>query len=80
MGLAPSKLAMITAEGLSVPERVLLFCIASDTPWHQAGVTERTVLNMVIKGMLNREGSHLSLTRQGRDAVTALLDGGQSTR
>jgi hypothetical protein len=75
MGHGPTKLAMLTAEGLSIPERILLFCIGSDTPWQQAGVTERAVLNMLIKGMLNREGSHLSLTRQGRDALAALLAG-----
>jgi hypothetical protein len=71
----PTKLGGITAEGLSVQERVLLFCLASDTPWQRAGVTERTVLNMVIKGLVEREvGARLSLTRQGRDALAALLD------
>lgn len=70
-----TKLAALTAEGLSVQERILLFCLASDTAWQPAGVTEKTVLNMVIKGLVEREaGAHLSLTRQGRDALAALLD------
>ena len=57
-----------------VRERVLLFCLASGTPWQKADVTERTVLNMVIRGMVERQfGAHLSLTRQGREALAALL-------
>ena len=75
MAREPTKLAAIAAEGLSVQERTLLFCLASDTPWQRAGVTEKTVLNMVIKGMVQRgAGAHLSVTRQGRDALAALLD------
>jgi hypothetical protein len=71
----PTKLAGITAEGLSVQERILLFCLASDTPWQQAGVTEKTALNMLIKGLIDRgAGARLSLTRQGRDALAALID------
>jgi hypothetical protein len=77
MAREPTKLAAITAEGLSVQERILLFCLASGTPWQQAGVTERAVLNMALKGMINREaGVHLSLTRQGRDALDALISMG----
>jgi hypothetical protein len=28
--------------GLTVPERVLLFCLATDTDWRKAGVTHST--------------------------------------
>jgi hypothetical protein len=70
------NLTMITADALSVQERVLLFCLASATPWQKAGVTERTVLNMVIRGIVEREpGAQLSLTRQGREAFVALIEG-----
>jgi hypothetical protein len=30
------------AEGLTVPERVLLFCIESATDWQKAGITHAT--------------------------------------
>lgn len=76
MAHEPTKLTTISAEALAVPERILLFCLASGTPLAEGGVTERTVLNMVIKGMVERGlGAHLSLTRQGRDALAALLSG-----
>ena len=71
-----TNLTRITADTLSVQGRVLLFCLASATSWQKAGVTERTVLNMVIRGMVERElGAYLSLTRQGREALAALLVG-----
>jgi hypothetical protein len=37
------------AIGLSVSERVLLFCVASGTEWARAGVTGATATAMVIK-------------------------------
>ena len=74
MARETTKLAAITTETLTVQERVLLFCLATSTPWQKAGVTERTVLNMVIKGMVDRQpGAHLLVTRQGREALAALL-------
>ncbi len=74
MAREPTKLAAVAAEALSVQERILLFCLASGTPWRQAGVTERTVMAMVIKGMVEREAeTPPSLTKQGRDALAALI-------
>ncbi len=74
MAREPTKLALITVEALSVSERVLLFCIASGTPWSKAGITEKTVMAMVIKGMVDRDaGGHLTLTQQGWDALAGLL-------
>ncbi len=53
---------------------MLPFCLVRGTSWQKAGVTERTVLNMVIKGMVDRRrGAHLSLTRQGRHALATRL-------
>jgi len=40
------------AAGLTVRERLLLFCIGSDTDWQRAGVTGETVTALVVKGLL----------------------------
>ena len=59
---------------LSVSERVLLFCLASGTAWQKAGVTEKTAMAMVVKGMVDRDAvGHLSLTKKGRDTLLALI-------
>jgi hypothetical protein len=62
------------AAGLSVPERILLFCIASDTDWQKATVTGETVTVMVVKGLVERDAAgQLSLTGEGRAVLAALL-------
>ena len=62
------------AEALSIPERFLLFCIASKTEWERAGITGATVTAMVIKGLIERDAAgKLTLTKQGRAALAALL-------
>jgi hypothetical protein len=38
--MAKHPTAEMIASGLTVPERVLLFCLASDTDWQRAGVTD----------------------------------------
>ena len=43
------------APALSIPERVLLFCAASDTDWEHAGVTSTTVTAMIVRGLLQRD-------------------------
>ena len=43
---SPRKLEDVAAAVLSVPERMLLFCIASDTDWQKAGVTGATITAM----------------------------------
>jgi hypothetical protein len=35
------------AAGLTVPERVLPFCLASDTDWQRAGVTQVCAQHMI---------------------------------
>jgi len=65
------------ATGLSVPERLLLFCIASHTDWQKAGVTGTTVTAMMVRGLIERNaGRRLSLTNEGREVLAALLLGG----
>jgi hypothetical protein len=63
-----------TAAELSVPERVLLFCVASGTEWAQAGVTGATATAMLVRGLVERDAAgRLELTPQGRAALDALL-------
>jgi hypothetical protein len=62
------------ATGLSVPERVLLFCIASRTDWQKAGITGETVTLMVVKGLVERDAAgRLLLAEDGWAAFEALL-------
>ena len=62
------------AADLTIPERVLLFCLASDTDWFKAGVTPTTTKKMLVKGLLERdEAGQLALTDQGRAALKSLL-------
>jgi hypothetical protein len=51
------------AAGLTVPERVLLFCLASNTDWRHAGVTHADAYHraaMMIRGLIEREGHDIS--------------------
>jgi hypothetical protein len=50
------------AAGLSVRERVLLFCAASATDWQHTVITGENVTGMVVKGSITR-GS------RGRDHI-----------
>jgi hypothetical protein len=62
------------AGGLSVPERILLFCLASGTDWQKAAVTGETVTVMMVKALVERDAAgRLSLTDAGRAALGALL-------
>jgi hypothetical protein len=67
--------ATIAAE-LTVPERVLLFCVASGTEWLKAGVPSATVQHMIVRNLLKRDlmATRLELTAQGRDVLAALLE------
>jgi hypothetical protein len=69
------------AAGLSVSERLLLFCIASHTDWQKAGVTGTTVTAMMVRGLIERNaGGRLSPTNEGREVLAALLLGGLPSR
>ena len=46
MSKRPAKAA--AAPVLSIPERVLLFCVASDTDWEHAGITGTTVTAVIV--------------------------------
>jgi hypothetical protein len=62
------------APALSIPERILLFCVASETDWERAGITGTVVTTLVIKGLIGRDPmGKLYLTKEGRAALGALL-------
>jgi hypothetical protein len=56
------------APALSIPERILLFCVASDTDWEHADITA-----MIVRGLIQRDAGRLRLTKEGRAGLTALL-------
>ena len=61
------------AQALSVRERVLLLCVASNTNWLHAGVPGETVTAMIVKGLITPDGEDLALTDRGRAVVRAML-------
>jgi hypothetical protein len=62
------------AAALNIPERLLLFCIASKTEWARAGITGATATAMVVRGLIERDAAgELALTKQGRAILAALL-------
>jgi len=62
------------AADLAVRERVLLFCVASNTDWEHAGIPGETVTAMIVKGLIERDaGGELDLTEQGLVALRGLL-------
>jgi hypothetical protein len=55
------------ASDLRVPERVMLFCLASGTPWEQAGVTHATPQHLLLRSLIGRDhGARFKLTPLGR--------------
>ena len=58
---------------LSMPERILLFCIASGTAPPKTRITQRTIEGLTIKGLIKREPDRLALTQLGRATMNALM-------
>jgi hypothetical protein len=73
MAIMPS--AKSTATALTVPERILLFCLASDTDWQAAGITHATAQHMMVRGLIESDSAatRYALTEQGRAVLSALL-------
>jgi hypothetical protein len=62
------------AANLTPAERVLLFCLASDTPYARVAITSATVKHMIVRGLVERGPTgRLALTDQGLAALAALL-------
>jgi hypothetical protein len=69
------KASDIAAE-LSVLERVLLFCVASDTEWAQAGVTGAITTMMLVRGLVERDrAGGLKMTQRGHEVFKLLIGG-----
>jgi hypothetical protein len=54
---AKQTVGSIAAE-LTVPERLLLFCLASDTDWQAASITHATAQHMMVRGSDRAAGGH----------------------
>jgi len=65
------------AAALTVPERILLFCLASDTDWQAASITHATAQQMMVRGLIERDqgGTRCALTDDGRTVLAAMLEG-----
>jgi hypothetical protein len=62
------------AQALSIPARLLLFCVATRTNWERAGITRATVTTTVVRGLIERDlVGGLTITKQGRAVLAALL-------
>jgi hypothetical protein len=68
---SPAKIA----SDLRVPERIMLFCLASGTDWERAGVTHATAQQLLVRGLIDRNQSagRFKLTPLGRDVLAALV-------
>ena len=64
-----------TLAELTIPERLLLFCLASDTDWAKAGVTDATARHMLVKNLVERDQgtTRFLLTEQGRAVLATIL-------
>jgi hypothetical protein len=74
--MAKTPTAESIAAALTVPERLLLFCLASGTDWQAASVTHATAQHMMVRGLIERDQatSRFVLTEQGRAVLAALLE------
>jgi hypothetical protein len=65
------------AVGLTVPERLLLFCLATGTDWQAASITHATAHQMMVRGLIERGAGATTyrLTDQGRAVLEVLLKG-----
>ena len=72
--MAKPLAAETIATELTVPERVLLFCLASDTNWVKAGVSHTTAQHLLVRNLVERDhATQLALTDQGRSVLDALI-------
>jgi hypothetical protein len=51
-----------TAEALSVPERLLLLCVASGIDFKHAKIAERVAIDVVVKGLIDRASGERSFS------------------
>jgi hypothetical protein len=81
MSKRPAKPTADVPAALTIPERILLFCVASGTDWEHAGITGATVTAMVVRGLIERDAAGgLTLTPQVRAAFLELPPPGDHER
>jgi len=68
---SPAKIA----SDLRVPERMMLFCLASGTDRERAYVTHATAQQLLVRGLIDRDPgpARFKLTPLGRDVLAVLL-------
>jgi len=72
---APAK---VIAEDLSVPERIMLFCILFAKEWERAAVAPSLTRQLFVRGLIGRQGAtSYTLTDRGRAVLAALLESGK---
>jgi hypothetical protein len=65
--------AILGVDSLSVSERVLLFCVASNTSPTEAGVSSSAQV-MIVKNLLKGDqGGHLAIADFGRRVLESLI-------
>ena len=63
-----------TAEALSVPERLLLLCVAAGIDFKHAKIVERFATEAVVKALIKLDtGGQLALTDRGRAVHRTML-------
>jgi hypothetical protein len=75
-GAQMAKLTMPAeaAKALSVSERLLLLCVASEIDFRHAKIAEQVVTEVVGKGLIERDADGaLALTDRGRAVLRAML-------
>jgi hypothetical protein len=56
----PAKLSpQSIAAALTVPERLLLLCLATDTDWQAASIKHATAQQMMVRGLIERSRNTL---------------------
>jgi hypothetical protein len=73
MAAKPTPASIATS--LTVHERILPFCLASDTDWQAASITHATAQRLMVRGLIERDrrATRFVLTDQGRAVLAALM-------
>ena len=68
------KMPADSAQALTVPERLLLLCVASRIDLKHAKIVERVATDVVVKGLITLDtGGVLALTDRGRAVLRSML-------
>jgi hypothetical protein len=56
--MAPNPTVDSIAAALTIPGRLLLSCLASDTDWQAASIAHATAQHMMVRGLIERHAGH----------------------